>query len=691
MVSMLGLSLLSCSGHAEETAANPSSGQSQQENYTQLVSKTRAIPDSYTEEAGERGTVVTVDYDTRDYAGGTMAARRNTASVYLPYGYDADTERRYNVVYLVHGHYGTHSTFLSVADGLLRRVLDQMIQHGDIDPLIVVTPSYNYGEPTRDYVDADPYCKVLPQELQNDLIPLVESRYRTYAETTDAAGLAASRDHRAIGGFSMGGVTTWYAMDETLSLYRWYMPVSGDCWSLGAFAGMNRPDDTARYLAERITAQGYGTHDFYIWAAAGTSDSAYRETLNQIEGMARLSGVFTLGNMTFHEKDGASHDYRPTIEYIYNALPFFFPPTNSQTMTNYYKRQSRIADVMSDPDFDNWGRLIFPVNTGYWSGTALEELDLTWYNYIDPDKTVEIVNYLKAHHDEVFIDIYTDAEKQADPEKRNTGLFFFRAADADADADLKSASHESGISNPLQQSNPLQRKPFAICNAGGGHVYVGAMHDSFPHALEISKQGLNAFALIYRPDWMPSDEDLARALTYIYDHADELGVARDGYSLWGGSAGARMAADMGNLSHMRRSTGRTDIPQAAAVIMQYTGYTGASADDAPTYACCGTSDGIASWRTMQNRLEQLSALGIPTEFHSYSGLPHGFGLGTGTVAEGWINDAIRFWKSQSGVTAVRSAKAENRGGNKVYSLNGTRRDSMQRGINIVNGNKIIKQ
>lgn len=49
---------------------------------------------------------------------------------------------------------------------------------------------------------------------------------------------------------------------------------------------------------------------------------------------------------------------------------------------------------------------------------------------------------------------------------------------------------------------------------------------------------------------------------------------------------------------------------------------------------------------MQRRLEAMSELGIPTEFHSYEGPPHGFGLGTGTVAEGWINDAVAFWEEQ---------------------------------------------
>lgn len=36
-------------------------------------------------------------------------------------------------------------------------------------------------------------------------------------------------------------------------------------------------------------------------------------------------------------------------------------------------------------------------------------------------------------------------------------------------------------------------------------------------------------------------EDLSRAIDFIFEHADELQVDTDGYSLWGGSAGGRMA------------------------------------------------------------------------------------------------------------------------------------------------------
>lgn len=106
-----------------------------------------------------------------------------------------------------------------------------------------------------------------------------------------------------------------------------------------------------------------------------------------------------------------------------------------------------------------------------------------------------------------------------------------------------------------------------------------------------------------------------------------------------------MAATLGNRANLIQLTGDPGVPQASAVIMQYTGYSFVSEFDPPTYNCVGSNDGIASWRTMENRLQRLSAMGIPTEFHVYKGLGHGFGIGTGTVAEGWVSDAIRFWEA----------------------------------------------
>ena len=358
LMAIFAISLLSCTANTEDgsqptspgTPANPNTpsspsspdnGSHGESPYSSLISKTTAYPSSYAEEASHQGRIERIDYDTRDYAEGTNRARTNTAYVYLPYGYDENTTQRYNVIYLVHGHYGTASTTFEAEGGLQRKVLDHMIENGDVAPTIVVSPSYNYGQPTSNYVDADPYCRALPHELVNDLIPLVETRYRTYLTSPDLEGIIASRDHRAIGGFSMGGVTTWYALAETFSAFRYYLPISGDCWSLGSFAGMNRPTDTANYLAD-IIRQSPFANDFYIWAASGTSDSAYSETLLQVRGMAQLTDVFGLDHMTFHEKDGARHEFLPTPEYVYNALPFFFPPQSTTDITNITEsRKSR--------------------------------------------------------------------------------------------------------------------------------------------------------------------------------------------------------------------------------------------------------------------------------------------------------------------------------------------------------------
>lgn len=285
-----------------------------------------------------------------------------------------------------------------------------------------------------------------------------------------------------------------------------------------------------------------------------------------------------------------------------------------------FTKESRIQDVINDPAFDGYGRLLFPIQKNYMQGDTLENMELAWYTNIRPAETVEAVNYLyrrAAARETVFLDIYTEEEKAADPEKRDTGLFFFKG------------------------------KPgakFAVLCAGGGFRYVGAIHDSFPHALALSKKGYNAFALIYRPGGEPSLKDLARAIAFIHESQDKLEVDAKDYSLWGGSAGARMAAMVGALG--TEHFGEAAFPKPAAVIMQYTGFSEVYGSEPPTYSCVGSNDGIALSRTMRERTDTLRANGTDAEFEMFDGLSHGFGLGTGTAAEGWIDRATAFWERQ---------------------------------------------
>lgn len=287
-------------------------------------------------------------------------------------------------------------------------------------------------------------------------------------------------------------------------------------------------------------------------------------------------------------------------------------------MTHFTKK-STIGDVIHNSSFKDYGRLIFPVDRSYNENTTLDDIDdiYVWYNYIDDDTTVEIVNFLKDESDngdQVFYPIYTKEEISKDPDKKNTGLFFFR-----------------GKSN----------NKTAIINAGGGFMYVGAMQDSFPHALALSKMGYNAFALIYRPDADKAMEDLARAIAYLYENSKDLKIDMNDYSVWGGSAGGRMTAWIS--SYGTESFGEKAYPRPSTVVIEYTGLSEVTGNEPPTYSVVGTADGIANYRIMQERINKIKANGTDAEIEVFDGLPHGFGLGIGTKAEGWINRAVKFW------------------------------------------------
>lgn len=99
-------------------------------------------------------------------------------------------------------------------------------------------------------------------------------------------------------------------------------------------------------------------------------------------------------------------------------------PANAEMFT----ADTPITAVITGPAFGQFGRLLFPVDDWYYSGDTLGELQLTWYSHIDPQETVDIVNDLKTRASAgqpVFFDNYTEEEKAADPDKEDTGLFYF--------------------------------------------------------------------------------------------------------------------------------------------------------------------------------------------------------------------------------------------------------------------------
>ena len=582
---------------------------------------TVAVPSSYKTASDHPGTVTRLDYDSKDYVG-DGAAITKTAYVYTPYGYDEnDEDTRYNIVYLMHGwggHAGEYFEYTST-----KNMFDHLIKNGDIPPVIIVSATFYNENSNTDFSGSIAEFRQFHRDFEENLMPAVEGRFHTYAKSVSDEDLKASRDHRAFGGFSLGSVTTWLQFCYDTDYIRYFLPMSGSCWYYGTY-GDFQIERNVDFIEQLVKDNNLDERGYFIYHAVGTQDAVKSQSIDMAEEMLDRPDVFTPEHYMFHLKDGGYHDFDAVQEYLYNALPFFFRDSDMDQAdiatdpAAVYTKETEIAVVQNDPAFGDYGRLIFPADNGYMSGDTLGSLRLTWYSNIDPDKTVEICNYLKDHAgagETIFYDIYSDEEKAVDPAKEDTGLFFFRG-----DPGAK----------------------FAVVNAGGGFAYVGAMHDSFPHALELSKKGYNAFALIYRPGAQTACEDLARAIAFIFEHAEELQVDTTDYSLWGGSAGARMAAWLG--SYGTESFGEDAYPRPAALFVNYTGLSEVYGNEPPTYSAVGTSDGIASWRTMEQRINAIQANGTKAEIEIFNGLSHGFGLGTGTVAEGWIERAVEFWE-----------------------------------------------
>jgi len=281
-----------------------------------------------------------------------------------------------------------------------------------------------------------------------------------------------------------------------------------------------------------------------------------------------------------------------------------------------------VGDVLRHPAFAGFGRLLLPWDDRR-ADTAMRVREigslLPYHTHVNPAVVVSALNRMideAAAGRTVFLDFYTDAEKATEPSRRNTGLFFFRGK---------------------------PNAPFAVIAPGGGFAYVGSVHEGFPYAEEISRRGLNAFVLKYRAGQggRIATEDLAAALTFIFRNADSLGVTTADYSLWGSSAGARMAASVG--SHGAARFGGASLTRPSAVVLLYTGHSDLAPPEPPTFVAVGETDGIAPPAVMERRVAALRRAGTEVEYHTYPGVGHGFGLGVGTSAASWIADALRFW------------------------------------------------
>lgn len=149
--------------------------------------------------------------------------------VYTPPDYEK-TNAKYPVYYLLHGAGETQSGW--VMNGRANIILDNLIADGQAVPMIVVMP---HGHAAQS-ASVGPYKAVqqpgqggllnftlFTSELLDQIIPTVESNFRTY---TDA-------DHRAIGGLSMGAFQSIRIGLSHPELFHYVLAYSGGFGGIG--------------------------------------------------------------------------------------------------------------------------------------------------------------------------------------------------------------------------------------------------------------------------------------------------------------------------------------------------------------------------------------------------------------------------------------------------------------------------
>ena len=284
------------------------------------------MPDKYIEACDQPGRVEKVRYKVYTDEGTQV----RTATVYLPVGYD-DNEDRYNVLYLFHASSGTPLNYLNPdKETAFKNLLDNMIADGLLEPLIVVAATYYPTEGFTKYMPLPMQVEQLidfPTELVEVIIPAVEENYRTYAESLDIEGITASRDHRGIAGFSLGGVVTWNVFQQQMKAFRWFLPISEASWSdaEGGTSGIWDSDVSAQVLYDAVIEQGYAKDDFRLFVATGTEDEAFDISTSQMVSLLEYDDMFKPGeNTACSMMAGGTHTISAVYTYLYHIMPSLF-------------------------------------------------------------------------------------------------------------------------------------------------------------------------------------------------------------------------------------------------------------------------------------------------------------------------------------------------------------------------------
>lgn len=220
------------------------------------------------EEASHRGTLTTLWYDS------ALLGINRRMIVYTPYGYETAKKKvKYPVLYLLHGGGGDEEAWSSM--GRAAQILDNLIEKGLAEPMIVVMPNGNANQSAASIMNI-PNIVLDPQNPANsnayvrslvtEIIPFIEKRFRA----------VSSPSARAISGLSMGGGHTLAATSLFPGTFDYICPMS-----IGS--------SQSPQLDAQLQAVKKGGYKLY-WLACGNTDFLY-ERANELDAALTKNGL----------------------------------------------------------------------------------------------------------------------------------------------------------------------------------------------------------------------------------------------------------------------------------------------------------------------------------------------------------------------------------------------------------------
>ena len=245
-------------------------------------------------ETDHRGTVTYKWYDS------AILGINRRLTVYTPYGYEAkaNAKKKYPVLYLLHGAGGDEEAWSSM--GRAAQILDNLIEQGKAQPMIVVMPNGNpnqqaaqtLGLKTSDVNFRDPaYANAYVRRLCEEIVPFIEKEFRVNAKP----------ESRAIAGLSMGGGHTISASTLYPAMFDYICPLS---------AAGSANDEQIQALKKA------GVKLYFL--ACGTSDFLY-------EGSKTLDATLTKNGLDhiFYQSEGG-HTWANWRLYLQTFAPMLF-------------------------------------------------------------------------------------------------------------------------------------------------------------------------------------------------------------------------------------------------------------------------------------------------------------------------------------------------------------------------------